>query len=163
MLNARLVGRVESRRHLPHQRHRAGRRHGAAGLEQLAQIRAVDHAHVDEQHPVDLAVVVDRNDVGLLQPASRMSFALKALPEGRVVRNALREQLQRDDAVALGVLGLVDLTHAALADQPQQAVGAELGALPRPLLAHWTTFLRSSSLDEALMHPRCHQVTALLA
>jgi phosphoglycerate dehydrogenase-like enzyme len=30
-------------------------------------------------------------------------------------------------------------------------------------LAHWTTFLESSLLDGALMHPRCHQVTALLA
>ena len=33
---------------------------------------------------------------------------------------------------------------------------------PQPQ-AHWTTFWKSSFLDEALMHPRCHQVTALLA
>jgi hypothetical protein len=30
-------------------------------------------------------------------------------------------------------------------------------------VAHWTTFLKSSLLDGALMHPGCHQVTALLA
>ena len=30
-------------------------------------------------------------------------------------------------------------------------------------VAHWTTFWRSSLLDGALMHPGCHQVTALLA
>jgi hypothetical protein len=30
-------------------------------------------------------------------------------------------------------------------------------------LAHWGTIVLSAFCDGALMHPRCHQVTALLA
>ena len=51
-----------------------------------------------------------------LQPARRVSLALQPLAEDGIVGYALRQQLQRDDAVLLGVLGLVDLTHAAAAD-----------------------------------------------
>jgi hypothetical protein len=56
-----------------------------------------------------------------------MGFALKPRPEHRVVRRRLGQQFQRDDAVLDGVLGLVNLAHAALAEQPPQAIRADLG------------------------------------
>jgi hypothetical protein len=74
--------------------------------------------------------------VRFLQPARRVRLALQALAEHRVVGDPLGEQFEGDHAVLDGVLGLVDLAHAALADQAQQAVGPELAALPRRRLAH---------------------------
>ena len=60
-----------------------------------------------------------------------MRLALQPLAEHRIVGNRLRQQFQRHDAVFDGVLGLVDLAHAAAADQPPQVVRAELGTRPR--------------------------------
>ena len=134
--DATLVRGVEGGGDLAHDGHRPRGHHRPEVLQDLAKIGAVDHAHVDEEHAVDLAVVVDRYDVRFLQPPGRMRLALQPLAEHRVVRRALRQQLQRDDAILDGVLGLVDLAHPALADQAQQAVGPELGALPRLRLAH---------------------------
>ena len=108
-----LVRGVERRRDLAHDRHRAGRRHRAVVLQDLAQVGAVDHAHVDVHHAVDLAVVVDRYDMGFQQPARRMRLPLQPLAEHRIVGDRLRQQFQRHDAVLLGVLGFVDLAHAA--------------------------------------------------
>jgi hypothetical protein len=83
----------------------------------LRRSGAVDHAHVDVEEPVDLAVVVDRHHVRLLQPARGMRLALQPLPKHGIVRRRLGQQFQCDDAVLDGVLGLVDLAHAALPEQ----------------------------------------------
>jgi hypothetical protein len=121
-----LVRRIKSRGDLLHDRHRASRRQRPVRLEHLAKVFAVDHAHVDVQQTVDLAVVVDRHDMGFLQAAGGMRFALQSLAEHRIVGRRLRQQLQRDDAVLDRVLGLVDLAHTALAQQAPQFVGADL-------------------------------------
>ena len=118
---------VERRSDLAHDRHRPRRRHRPKALEHLAQVGAVDHPHVDVEQPVDLAVVVDRHHVRFLQSARGMRLALQPLAKHRVVRRRLGQQLQSDDAVLDGVLGLVDLAHAALAEQPPQAIRADLG------------------------------------
>ena len=74
--NAAFVGGVKCRGDLSHDRHRPSGRHRPKALQHLAQIGAVDHAHIDVEQPVDLAVVVDRHHVRLLQPACGMRLAL---------------------------------------------------------------------------------------
>ena len=121
------VGGVERRGDLLHDSDRSRGCHRPIALQHLAQVVAFDHAHVDEEKPVDLAVVVDRHHVRLLQPARGMGLALESLAEHRIARRRLRQQFQRDDAVLDRVLGLVYLTHAALAQQPSQPIRADLG------------------------------------
>ena len=44
------------------------------------------------------------------------------------VSSSARQHLQRDVAAELGILGLVDVSHAAAAEQPEDAVGPDGGA-----------------------------------
>jgi hypothetical protein len=74
--DAAFVGGIERRSDLSHDRHRPRGRHGAKPFQHLAEIGAVDHAHVDVEQPIDLAVVMDRHHVWLLQPARGMRLAL---------------------------------------------------------------------------------------
>ena len=101
-------------------------RQRAAALDQRAEVGPVDEAHVDEQPAVDLAVVVDRDDVRLAQPGDGVGLALEAALVLRVVGQRGGQQLQRDLAVAARVVGAVDLAHAARTDDALDPVLAEL-------------------------------------
>ena len=52
-------------------------RQRTALLDQRAEVGPVDQAHVDEQPAVDLAVVVDRDDVRLPQPRDGVGLTLE--------------------------------------------------------------------------------------
>ena len=63
------------------------------------QVAALDEAHRDVQLPVDLARVVDRDDVRMLERGRHPRLGQEALPERDVLGELRREQLQRDVAV----------------------------------------------------------------
>ena len=94
-------------------------------------VRAVDEAHVDVELPIDPAEVVNRRHVRFLQPSGGAGLALHARAEDRVVGRRLGHQLQRDDPLAHGVLGLVDVAHATATDQAPQPIRSKLRTLPR--------------------------------
>ena len=97
------------------------------------KVGAVDQAHVHEQQPVDLAVIVDRHHVGFLQTPGGVCLSLHALAKDRILRQRLGQQLQRDDAFLDGVFCLVYLAEAAGPDQPFQVIGPKLGTHARTL------------------------------
>ncbi|PQM46738.1 hypothetical protein C1Y40_03083 [Mycobacterium talmoniae] len=117
---------------LAHDSHRPGRGQRSGSLQQRRQIGAVDQPHIQIQQPTDLAVIVDRHHMRLGQPSRRVGLPLHPRPKHRVPGELLGDQLQRHHPALAGVLGLIDLTHAAAAQQPQQPVRPELGSEPRP-------------------------------
>src|SRR5690349_4138007 len=72
--------------------------------------------HGDEAFFVVLTDFVDGTNVGMVQGGGRAGFTPKSFKGLRVLRQSLRQKLQSDEAAQLGVLSLVDNTHAATAE-----------------------------------------------
>ena len=66
--------------------------------------------------------VVDGHDVGVGQRGDGLGFALEAGQAVGVFRDLGRQDLDGDDAVEVGVAGLVDLAHASGADDLEDLV-----------------------------------------
>ena len=99
-------------------------RERAARHDQLLEAAALDHLHGDVVRALGLAAVVDGDDVRVREPGCRLRLAAEALDEEVVARVALVEDLDRDAAPELLVLGEVDVGHAAGAELPQDPVAA---------------------------------------
>ncbi|PQM44355.1 hypothetical protein C1Y40_05487 [Mycobacterium talmoniae] len=117
---------------LTHDGHRPRRAQRSVPLQQRRQIGAVDQPHIQIQQPTDLAVIVDRHHMRFGQPPRRVGLPLHPRPKHRIPRELLGDQLQRHHPALAGVLGLIDLTHAAATQQPQQPIRPELRPDPRP-------------------------------
>ena len=135
---------VERRGDLANDRHRPPRRQRTDMPQQRRQAVALDQPHVDVEHAVDLAEVVHRDDVRLLQPGRDFRLPAEPLLEAVVGGHLGAQQLDRDHALAGGVVGAVHLAHAAHPDHRLQLVGPEPGAQPRTALrgAHTRSFRR---------------------
>jgi hypothetical protein len=96
-------------------------------LQPLAQRLALDELHRDE-HAVagQRADVVHRDDVRMRQPRERLRFAQQPrfLRAGRAGRAGL-QQLDRDLAIELGIVAVVDHAHAAFAEHVEHDVAAD--------------------------------------
>ncbi len=73
------------------------------------------------------AHVMDRADVRMVERGDRFRLAFEARAERFVVREAGRENLDRDLALQARVPGPVDLAHAAGAERGDDLVGPEPG------------------------------------
>ena len=70
---------------------------------------------------------VDGRDVRVAQAGENLRFPLEPRQPIRISRKRLRQDLQRHLPVQLGIGGLIDLSHAALADKGGHVVMAESG------------------------------------
>ena len=95
--------------------HRLG---GAQALRrnQFPHCLALDALHDDEVHPVAGADVVDGDDVRVVQRAGRLGFLNEALFAGGISDLVGGQDLDRHRAVQVGVVGLVNHTHAAFTE-----------------------------------------------
>ena len=82
---------------------------GDAVLEGLA----FEQFHRDERPAFELADVVDRADVGVIEGRCRARFPAKPLDRLRIPGNVVRKELQRDIPAEARVPRLVDHAHAA--------------------------------------------------
>ena len=99
---------------------------GRAGrFEQGVQVDAVDQPHGDVEAAVDLADVVDRHDVGVVEARCGAGFAAEPLVEVGVFGEVGEQHLQRHHAVDGGVVGAPHLAHTATAQQLNQLVAAK--------------------------------------
>ena len=80
----------------------------------------------DEANVVLFKDVVDRNDVGMIQPRGCLRFEQEpSLAVG--ISNLLRRQsFQSDDAVKPGVAGVVDLAHSSRSQKGKYFVWADV-------------------------------------
>jgi len=83
----------------------------------LAEGLAVDELHDEIIHAVLVADVVQRTDIRMRQAGYRLRLALHALAQLRRLREMIRQDFDRDDAVETGVACPVDLTHATRANR----------------------------------------------
>ena len=72
--------------------------------------------------------VVDRRDVGVIEPARRLRLLLEAPQPVGVGGEQRRQHLDRDLALEPLVARAVHLSHASRADRREDLVGTELGA-----------------------------------
>ena len=110
----------------------AYRRAGATMVAEPCQLvdDLVEPLALDELHGVIgrlavLADLEDRHDVGVVQPRRRLRLAAEPLQRLGVVRDLVRQDLQRHPAAQADLLGLVDDPHAAPADLPEDPVVAQ--------------------------------------
>ena len=88
---------------------------------------AVEVLHDQVVDPVLGAHVVERADVVMLKLGDLLRLALQAFLESRVPAPLGAQHLDRDLSLEAGVAGLVDLSHAALAEQRDDLVGTQSG------------------------------------
>ncbi len=93
----------------------------------VLQAGTLDQAHVDVEHPVDVAEVVHRDDVRFLQSRGDAGFAPKTLLKALVRGHLGAKQLDRHQTLSDGVVGAVHLAHAADADQRLELIRSESG------------------------------------
>jgi len=89
---------------------------------------AFDERHGDVSAALGLAEIVDREDVRMDEVGEDAGFLLEARSELRVGGEQLGEKLERDEAPHAWMVGFVDLRHAALAEDGDDLILAELFA-----------------------------------
>ena len=90
--------------------------------DQMLQRHALQKLHGDERLAVLLADVVDGADVGMIQRGSRLRFALEAAERLGIAGDFVGQELEGDETAQPRVFGLVDHTHPAAAELPDNAV-----------------------------------------
>src|SRR5579859_2099557 len=78
--------------------------------------------HGDEWLPVVLVNVVNSADVGVIEGTRGLRFPLESLQSVMVLRELFRQELERDKAAELGVLGLIHHAHPAAPELLHDAV-----------------------------------------
>ncbi len=128
MDHAARVRDVERQQQLGHDRHHMGQVEAGLAVEVGAQAGALDEFHRDVRDVLFLAVFVDADDVGVVQPPRGARLVLEAadelLDEVRV-DEVHAHGLDRDRALDVRVERLVDDAHGALAEDALEFVLAE--------------------------------------
>ena len=85
-------------------------------IDDVLQGAAVEKLHGDEALAFMLADFIDGANVRMIQSGSRASFAAEPLERKRIAGQIIRKKFERNEAAELGVLGLVNDSHATAAE-----------------------------------------------
>ena len=127
MDHPRLVRRFQRLRNLLRNRQRLIQRDRPL-RDPVSEGRALDQLQHQRPRPLGLLDAVDGGDVRVVEAGEDLRLPLEPGEAVRISREGVGEDLQRDLAVELGVGGLPDLPHAALAQQGGDVVASN--ALP---------------------------------
>ena len=116
-----------------------GRGQGSVAPQDRRQVLAVHVLHDDERAARVLAVVVDRDDVGVAQRGGVLGLLAKARTEIGVPQVLGSQELDGDLATELGVQRSIDGRHAALPERRDHIIAT---AQDRPDLCHVPSGLR---------------------
>ena len=94
----------------------------------LRQILAFDEFHHEGGHAAALFESVDGRDVRMIQRGEGLGFAGEPGEAFGIVGERLREDLDRDVTIELGITRPKDLAHAPATDEIGQLEDAETGA-----------------------------------
>jgi hypothetical protein len=120
------VRRIERARYLRDERKRL--RGGKRPIpEQLLEVLPLDVAHRNEDAPVGLARLVDRDDVRVVERGRELRLGQQPLAEALVLGEARREQLERHLPLQPPILGELDDPHAAATEHVLDPVAQKLG------------------------------------
>src|SRR5262249_14584104 len=98
------------------------------GSEERSEVGAVHEPHREVQTAVDVAGVVDRNHIRMLQRHDQLGLACEAFAEALVERKRRRDELHGNRPLQAKVVCPEDHAHAAAADQFLDPVAEEVGA-----------------------------------
>ncbi len=90
--------------------------------QKLREGLALDELHRHEVDAVRFLDGVDRHDVRVIQRRERFRLALEAGPPLLAIREIVRQHLESDLAVELGILGEIDVSHPARTELLQDFV-----------------------------------------
>src|SRR5439155_23894743 len=85
----------------------------------------VDQFKGEKDHIADGFHRMDRDDVRMIESRRRAGLAFEPLSAIRVSREIRIQDLERDATLKLGVLGEIDLAHASLSEEFDDAVMAK--------------------------------------
>ncbi len=124
-----LVRELQRVAELRHDRHRLLRRQ-MPDLEHPAEVRAVHVLHEEVVPPLHLPEIINRDDVGMVQPSQRPRLADEPLLKARIAIDARRKDFERDQPIEPAMACLVHHPHSAA---PHQFDDFELGELASQL------------------------------
>ena len=110
------------------------------GLDDFAERYAVQQLHGDVGPALDLADIVDRDDVRMGQATCSLRFAQEPAALFLFDAQILMQEFDCERAVDAGIVGLVDRRHRTLADPLQDLIAPRLlesGAVPVPSIGVW--------------------------
>src|SRR5262249_23442030 len=122
--HAALVRRLEPLGDLLHDRQRLldrERAHREPERERLAR----DQFHLDDAPLFDLPEAEQHRDVGMIERGEHAGLALEARVPVAVGDQRVAQNLERHLAAQRRVLGAIDLSHSAGAEQREQTIGAD--------------------------------------
>jgi len=103
--------------------------HGdGAACETCAERFALDELGHDEGPAVELAEVVNHQNVRMVERRDRPRFSAKPLQAIRIARQLGRQHLQRNGTIELRIVRAVDFPHTACGDLRLDAVAADRAA-----------------------------------
>jgi hypothetical protein len=126
------------------------RRDPADGVEQHVNVGTVHQAHVDEELVLDLAEVMNGDDVRVPQPRSDVRFALESLEVRGVIRERFGQELEGDVPATGCVVRLINVPHSAGTQQSLEVIVSDplaCGHENRPPKS-----LRQASAPQTLEH-----------
>lgn len=116
MHDAVVVGVLERIANLRHDGQCLARGH-AAGADHLPEVDAIDILHEKEKEVACLPELVERDDVRMIEPRQRLSFAGEARGERRIAPDVRRQYLESHKPVEPPLPRAVDGSHSAAAEQ----------------------------------------------
>jgi hypothetical protein len=102
------------------------RRDPTVRFEHPEDIGAVHQAHVNEELAIDLAEVMNGNDVRIPQSRGDVRFTLESLDELLVTRQGCGQELECDIPVTVRVVRLINFAHSADTQQRFKAIVSDL-------------------------------------
>jgi hypothetical protein len=122
------VGGVQRACHLAADRQCSGRFERTFRAQQLAKVGPDDEAHRQVEAAVDVAGVVDRHHVRMLERHRELGLSGEPLAEAVVELELGRNQLERHRSLEPQVVSPVDDTHPAPADHFLKPIADEISA-----------------------------------
>src|SRR5688500_11990967 len=83
-----------------------------------------------------------RHDVGMRQPRGGAELAMEAFDGGAVLQERGADDFERHEAIHQSMLGFVDCTHSAAAEESQHAVPRMIDQFWRDVGGIWRNGLR---------------------
>jgi hypothetical protein len=101
---------------------------GNAPCDAIRERRAFHEFHDERVRAAGVLEAVDRRDVGMVEGGEHLRFSAEPCDAITIKREGLRQDLQRDIAIELGVARAIDLAHAPFAEQGHDFVRADASA-----------------------------------
>ena len=89
---------------------------------------SLDELHGQKTAVIEIADLIDRDDVGMVEGGGGASFLLETAHRVGVARESGLQQLDGDFASQPGIVREVDLAHAATADERHDVIGPDAAA-----------------------------------